>query len=537
MNPLLNTQEVEAATRTLGLLNQQAEDVRTELEGLRQDLTAARRDLSEVRQVELREANEHLVLAVLQAETIAENAATHVSELTLASQRDALTKIPNRALMLDRLDNAMAAARRHGTRLAVLFLDLDDFKEINDTLGHVAGDEVLQQTASHLQSVVRDSDTVSRYGGDEFLVLLADVTHAADAALVAAKILSALADSIRVADHVLRLSASIGIAIYPEDADDAVTLIGRADAAMYHSKRSRRSSFKFYSDTIQTEPNPAPATAELPRPMTRGDLAMAAHDMHLHHLREANEQLVLAALSAQELEARAKEEHSRQTAFLAMVAHELRGPLTPIQTAAELISRVHGDEPLLERLQSMIKRQVAHMARLADDLIDGSCVSTGKFRLQLSAVDMSEVLNQAVDTCRPAMDVRLQQLKVKLPHSPIRVYGDPMRLAQIFSNLLANASKYTPHGGEITLTAKAREDSIEITVADKGIGISAEVLPHIFELFVQDVHAMTPHNYGLGIGLAVVHDLVELHGGTVVATSAGRHLGSQFVVTLPMSEE
>ena len=526
--------QVEAATRTLVLLNQQAEEARAELVGLRQDLMEVQHNLTEVRAAELREANEHLVLAALHAETIADKALSHLGEMTRVSQRDALTNTANRSLMVDRLNNAVALARRHGTSFAVLFIDLDDFKQINDTLGHMAGDEVLQQAARQMQAAVRDSDTVSRYGGDEFLVLLADITQPADAAKVAAKILRALAEPIHADDHELHLSASIGIALYPNDADDTPTLISRADAAMYCSKRRQRGGFMLY-EKMRTGSDPASPKVELASsPVTHSDSTGTAHDLHLHNLREANEKLVIAALTAQEREARAKEAHGRQIAALAMVVHELRSPLTPIQTAADMIRRSHPNEPLLSQLQVLIQSQVAHMARLVDDLLDGSRAQTCRFQLELSSVEMTNILNLSVATCRPMIHHKSQRLKLLLTRRRMPVYGDPIRLAQVFNNLLTNASKYTPEGGQITLTAKVLQHSIEITVADSGIGITAEMLPDIFDLFVRDRRAIAVDSRGLGIGLTVVRELVEAHGGTVTARSAGKNLGSQFVITLPM---
>lgn len=151
----------------------------------------------------LQEANEQLVLAALHAETIAEEAVSHLDKLARSSQHDALTDTPNRALMLDRLENAIALARRHRTRIAVLFLDLDEFKQINDTLGHAAGDAVVQLVARRLESVVRHSDTVSRHGGDEFLVLMAEISQPSDAALISEKILAALAAPSRIDNHLI----------------------------------------------------------------------------------------------------------------------------------------------------------------------------------------------------------------------------------------------------------------------------------------------------------------------------------------------
>lgn len=225
--------------------------MRAEIARLRKDLTAARHDLNAERGTELIEANGQLVLSALHAETIAETVSGELQELTRSSQRDALTDTPNRTLMIDRLQSAIVLARRRGTRAAVLFLDLDEFKQINDSLGHAAGDQVLQLVAKRLSSVLRDSDTVSRHSGDEFLVLLSEVAQASDAAVTAMKMLRALAKPSLVAEHMLHLSASVGIAIYPDNGEDAPTLITRADAAMYRSKQRGSGGFAFYREEAE----------------------------------------------------------------------------------------------------------------------------------------------------------------------------------------------------------------------------------------------------------------------------------------------
>ena len=528
--------DVAAATRMLALLNQQAEAIRADILRSRRELARVQHDYSDARAAQLVEANEQLVLAALQAESIAETATSHLDELARTSQRDALTETPNRALMLDRLENAIALARRHVTRLAVLFLDLDQFKHINDTLGHMVGDEVLRVVARRLESVVRASDSVSRHGGDEFLVLVGEISQSADAAVIAAKILAVLTAPARVGDHMLRLSASVGIATYPEDGEDAATLISRADAAMYRSKRRRHGGFEFHREELSGERSPDQSMLDRPQqPGLRHDSALAEQEPRMRELREANEQLVIAALSAQQLEAQTEEAYARQTKFLAMVAHELRNPLIPIRTAAELLNRALRDEPLLAQLQAAIKRQVSLVSRLVDDLLDGSRVSAGKFRLEFSTVEMAGILSLAVESCRPAVEARSQHLTIHLAPAPLLVRGDPVRLGQIFSNLLDNASKYTARGGEVSLTAVVLNRRLQISVSDNGIGITADALPSIFELFTQDARALALHDGGLGIGLAVVRDLVEAHGGTVVARSPGRDLGSDFIVTLPMA--
>jgi signal transduction histidine kinase len=305
---------------------------------------------------------------------------------------------------------------------------------------------------------------------------------------------------------------------------------------MYRSKRRRSGGFEFHRDDPVRTPAHAHGTAGVAgAPVARNESALSEPQPRLRELREANEQLVIAALTAQQLESQTEQAYTRQTKFLAMVAHELRNPLIPIQTAAGLLSRALSDEPLLAQLQAAIKRQVALMSRLVDDLLDGSRVSAGKFRLERSLVEMTGILHLAAETCRSAVEARSQRLMIDLAPAPLLVLGDPLRVGQIASNLLDNASKYTPNGGAISLQALRLDGALQITVSDNGIGIPAQALPDIFELFTQDARAVALHNGGLGIGLAVVRDLVEAHGGTVVASSAGHDLGSDFVVTLPLA--
>ena len=524
-----------ASADVVALLKDQAHDLRVELGQLRMTLEQAKSDLKAQRVEELREANEALVTAALHSDSIAEAAVRSLAELSRSMHRDALTGTPNRVFMQDRLEAAIALARRHGQHIAVLFIDLDDFKRINDTRGHAVGDAMLQLAARRLEMVVRESDTVSRHGGDEFIVLMTELSHASDAASIAEKILSAFAAPAKLGGREISLSASIGIALYPEDGEDAATLISRADAAMYRAKRSAGGSFWLYGngglDSVDARDrvlDSAPTADEIREMETR------AENLRKQHLREANERLVIAALNADEQRERAEGKQREQVKFIAMVAHELRNPLNPIRTAAELLKRTRLDASTIGSLQLVIERQVVHMTQLIEDLVDQSRGTTGKFRLTLARTDMQEVLGTAIATCRSAMDARHQQFHAELPPGPVHVLGDRMRLAQIFSNLLDNASKYTPDQGHISLAMTHDGESVFVSLADDGIGLSEEALPHVFELFVQDERALRVHSAGLGIGLAVVHDLVTSHGGTVVAKSAGPGHGSEFIVKLPI---
>jgi diguanylate cyclase (GGDEF)-like protein len=210
-------------------------------------------DPADARTVHLIEANQQLVLSALRAHAVADAAGLALQEASRRAGHDALTALPNRLLLLDRLASAVAHARRHGVRFALLYLDIDKFKDINDTLGHSAGDQVLQHAAHCLVASIRGADTVSRQGGDEFILLLAEMPSAVDVVLVVQKLVAALGTPTTVGDQIVRLTASIGISIYPEDGEDAKTLIDRADAAMYRAKKRGGGQFVFHCDDPSLE--------------------------------------------------------------------------------------------------------------------------------------------------------------------------------------------------------------------------------------------------------------------------------------------
>ncbi|WP_339497944.1 sensor histidine kinase [Pseudomonas canadensis] len=249
-------------------------------------------------------------------------------------------------------------------------------------------------------------------------------------------------------------------------------------------------------------------------------------------LREANAQLVIAALSAQDLQGTAERALGQQKSILAMVAHELRNPLTPISMIAERMVRLPSDQ--LPRMRELIEGQVQHISQLVDDLLDVSRASTGKLRIHCREVDMLRILNAAVDTCSPVMIGRNQQFDVALPNASLLMNGDPVRLAQILHNLLGNAAKYTQAGGKISMVVTVEAEQVRISICDNGIGVTAKALPFIFDPYVQDAHAIGFNSAGLGIGLTVVRELVEAHGGTVTGMSEGHGKGSEFVVMLPL---
>lgn len=221
--------------------------------------------------------------------------------------------------------------------------------------------------------------------------------------------------------------------------------------------------------------------------------------------------------------------------FLAMLAHELRNPLAPIRNAAETLKTYEGTlPPRVQWAQELIERQSRHLANLLEDLLDVSRITTGKVTLKKLTMELGSVLKGSVEAARPAVDARHHRLDVTLPASPIYIYGDPTRMAQVFGNLLDNAAKYTPEGGHIEISAQPDTRHVAVRVRDNGVGISAEDLPEIFELFAQSDRALDRAQGGLGIGLSVVRSLVEMHGGTVRAHSDGLGRGSCIQVTLPV---
>ena len=262
----------------------------------------------------------------------------------------------------------------------------------------------------------------------------------------------------------------------------------------------------------------------------------AAVETQNSELRQANEHLILATIEAQELREAAQATSHRQHEFLAMLAHELRNPLGPIRNAVEVLARLDVGQPVPRPILDLIRRQVQQMARLLDDLLDVSRVTQGKVTLQQRPTELTEFINRAVEATNDLVHARTQALTLDLPGAPLHVNGDAARLSQVFSNLLQNASKYTQIGGSITVRAERKGESVVVRVIDNGMGISADVLPHVFELFAQDERAMDRSQGGLGIGLTVVRRMVELHDGTVEVFSGGRGQGSEFVVTLPRLE-
>ena len=303
------------------------------------------------------------------------------------------------------------------------------------------------------------------------------------------------------------------------------------------SQEARRQLMASETDKVQ-QPSPPPAedvgTLFSALQQSENELAFTRAAL------ERKTQELAHALAAQkEIEAELRQQRDwrdadrRKDEFLATLAHELRNPLAPIRQAA-LISKAPTATDAQKRWShDVIDRQVQHMSLLLDDLLDISRVTRGTLALRMQSTELSSVIDTAVETARPTIDSKRHVLSVDMPPEPIRFTVDPLRVAQVLSNLLTNAAKYTDPEGQIRLIACCDADDVVIRVADSGIGISATALPRVFNMFSQ-VHSTTDRSEGgLGIGLALAQGLIELHGGTIEAKSEGLGCGSEFTVRLP----
>jgi two-component system CheB/CheR fusion protein len=228
-----------------------------------------------------------------------------------------------------------------------------------------------------------------------------------------------------------------------------------------------------------------------------------------------------------------EQSEQRKNAFISTLAHELRNPLSALSNAAYLLKGCESASPEMALAVGMVRRQVEFLGRMVEDLLEVARTAAGKVEIHKERVVLQEILQQAVETCRPSHDERTQVLHLLLPEAPIRLDADPTRLRQVFINLVQNAAKYTEYGGTIGIRATVEGDVAVVRVQDTGVGIPPEVMPHIFDLFTQAEFASRSQG-GLGIGLSVVKDYVALHGGTVQVASDGLGKGSEFTVRLPL---
>ena len=259
-------------------------------------------------------------------------------------------------------------------------------------------------------------------------------------------------------------------------------------------------------------------------------------------LKRANAELehAIAALQSEVAERKRAEEALKEAdrhkdEFLAMLAHELRNPLAPIRNAVEIMRRSFITDPKLVWSRDVVERQVKHLTRLVDDLLDVSRITRGNINLNREPIQIPTIVSRAIETIQPLLAEQHHELVVQVPDEPLEVDGDLTRLTQVLGNLLNNAAKYTDPGGRIELEVRRVDSCVEMRVRDTGIGIQPELLPRLFNLFTQVDGAAHRAQGGLGIGLALVRRLVEMHGGTVSAHSEGVNRGSEFVIRLPLS--
>ena len=245
-------------------------------------------------------------------------------------------------------------------------------------------------------------------------------------------------------------------------------------------------------------------------------------------------QLKQAEHARAQLVAQLRDADRRKDEFLATLAHELRNPLAPVMHGVEVMKRGDAEPRQLEIACNIVERQVMHMVRLIDDLMDVSRITRDKLELRRTQVDLHEVLDQAIEVCRPDLLASRQELMVRVPAEPVVMRADPVRLIQVFSNLLGNANHYSEPGGLICLTTQLQGEQVLVSVKDCGMGIAPEMLPRIFDLFAQGAQTPVGAGRGLGVGLTLAKRLVEMHGGEVQALSEGEGLGSEFIVRLPL---
>ncbi|TAK86408.1 MAG: PAS domain-containing hybrid sensor histidine kinase/response regulator [Betaproteobacteria bacterium] len=223
--------------------------------------------------------------------------------------------------------------------------------------------------------------------------------------------------------------------------------------------------------------------------------------------------------------------------FLAMLSHELRNPLAPMRNALYLLERAQQDPETMQMARDVMERQMHQLVRLVDDLLDVSRIIRGKIELRRDRIDIGAVVARAVETAQPVIDAHGHAINVSLPERPLQVEGDMVRLAQVLANLLTNAAKYSGSASRIEVIVRGEGGDALIVVRDQGVGIPHELLPRIFDLFVQGEHTLARSQGGLGIGLTLAKRLVEMHGGSVAASSAGPGRGSEFSVRLPLAPE
>lgn len=514
------------AAHELVQLEKQTLKARLLLARLQRDLVDAGNTLGSEATL-LIEANQQLVLSAMHAQIRAEM-------IERSAEHDALTSLPNRILLLDRFTQAIVVAKRRDSCLALLFLDINDFKHINDSLGHGVGDQVLKHVAHCLTAVVRQADTVSRHGGDEFLILLAEMAQLSDAILIADKIHASLSAPHRIGDQVLSLKVSIGISLYPDHCEEPSELIECADRAMYHAKRNGLNSCVYRDDNIAREN----ITESTESASAMASLEVENHLEGKNPLLEVNEQLVIATLNAQadveianitlakaeqsiELEVVTRASRGKSE-FLSRVSHELRTPLNAILGFSHLMlmdneSCSYHDVTQHERLVA-IELAGQQLLSLTNDMLDIARIEHGRAHIDMQVVDVYTLIRSAKILLEPSAleyQVEIHDLSRK---DEYRVMADELALGQILLNLMSNAIKYNRPGGWVKVETLMQLDELLIVVEDNGLGMSPAQLANLFQPFNR-LGAEQSAMPGNGLGMVISKDLVELMGGTLNVNS------------------
>lgn len=253
-------------------------------------------------------------------------------------------------------------------------------------------------------------------------------------------------------------------------------------------------------------------------------------------LDRARAKLAAALVNARRAEEALRVADQRKDEFLALLAHELRNPLAPLGNGIALLAHAEKQPHMLPKVRKMMSNQLRQMSRLIDDLMDVSRITRGKLKLQIQPVTVEQVINSAIEAIQPTLEKQRHKLQVRMPDEPLVLQADGARLSQVFANLLNNAAKYTAPGGSIEVAIEAKPLEVVISIKDTGVGLDVTELDRIFDMFVQIDRSTDDAHGGLGIGLTLVKNLVEMHDGHVVAKSNGKGCGSEFVVTLPRAE-
>ncbi len=366
-------------------------------------------------------------------------------------------------------------------------------------------------------------DATTLPAGDEAQRRLAAIVESSDDAIISKDMNGTITSWNRAAERLYGYSAAeivgrpIAVLIPADHTDDFPTIM----------ERLRRGERIEHYETVRVA-----------RDGRRIDVSLT-----ISPIRDASGRIVGASKIARDIserkrmEAQLREADRRKDEFLAVLGHELRNPLGAIRNVTQVLLLMTEDDVRYRELSLLLERQVGHMARLLDDLLDVGRIVQGKIRFVHGEVDVAAVVRQAIETTQPLLDAKRHRLRVDAPAAALRVYGDAARLAQAVSNLLNNAAKYTPAGGEIGVSVRTTAEALTIAVRDNGIGIAPESQGRIFDFFFQGESATAQKPDGLGIGLALVRTIVEHHGGAVRVHSDGPGTGSEFVVTLPRAEE